>query len=238
MLKDIIRSISGVTPWTATIEGDATTRVVTVVRNGKTLGSAIIDPKALGLALDDTTAGAEASTATDKAATPDLTLNMASAFVLSTMAQCHPLINRGLAGTTNWKSLGYQYVGSSMHPGASDTAGRDRKRALLAAALDNDSGNRAARLAFRHAIDRDATDCQTLSRYAEFLQAYSAELAEEGHGFEATALTLRAVYTRALMLVNAVHAHAGGDHGTGTATCAFNQTDMMEQAKVELDNAG
>lgn len=218
VLKDIVRSISGVTPWTATIEGDAETRVVTVVRNGRTLGSAIVDPGRLGLTTDDDeTATAKASSTTGETAAPDHTLKMAAAFVLCTMAQVHPSISRGLAGTTSWKSLGYQYVGSTTQLTASDTTGRDRQRALLARALDEDAENRSARLAFRHALDREATDCTTLSGYAGFLEDFQADLDGE-HAFDTDALRLRAVYTRGLILVNAIYAHAAGSHGVAAGT--------------------
>ncbi len=244
VLKDIIRSISGVTPWTATIEGDATARVVTVVRNGRTLGSAIIDPTRLGLTpeadagadADDagSASGAKASTTTDKTATPDRTLQMAAAFVLATMAKEHPIIARGLAGATTWKSLGYQYVGSTMQPPASDPAGLDHKRALLASALDEDSGNRAARLAFRHVIDRDAKDCQTLCRYATFLNDFCADLDDRRNDFDTAALTLRARYTRALILVNAVYAHDHDGHETESGTCEQELASLTEEAQDAL----
>lgn len=244
VLKDIIRSISGVTPWTATIEGDATARVVTVVRNGRTLGSAILDPQRLGLgeqrssAADESSATTKTVSSTAKAASPataDRTLQMAAAFVLSTMAKQHPVIARGLAGATSWKSLGYQYLGSTTQPGASDTAGQEQKRALLARALDEDGGNRAARLSFRHAIDRDTTDCQALDRYAKFLDEFCIDLDGHVDDFDTTALKLRATYTRAIVLVNAVYAHEKDEHDTqGGEPCELKVKTLERQAQKAL----
>ena len=247
VLKDIIRSISGVTPWTATIEGDATARVVTVVRNGRTLGSAILDPQRLGIEdqgsstadkAPSTDKATAAASSTSKAASPvtaDRTLQMAAAFVLATMAKEHPVIARGLAGCTSWKSVGYQYIGSTIRVLPSETAARDQKLALLGRALDEDGGNRAARLAFRHAVDRDATDCQTLDRYATFLVDFSTDLDNHEDEFETAALRLRAVYTRAIVLVNAVYAHGEDGHTTDAGEpCGLRREDLTEQAQLAL----
>lgn len=221
VLKGILRSISGVTPWTATIEGDAKSRVVTVVRNGKTVGSAIIDPERIGLAptpYDSDDAEASTKPLGDTEA-PDYTLKMAAAFVLMTMAEGHPAIRRGLAGAVTWKSLGYHYVASTLSPGGT------LAQELFARALDDDPRNRAARLAFRHSIDRESTECQPLSQYAAFLESFIKDLDTPAANFETETLKLRATYTRAVIEVNAVHAHASGQHGSGPdivgGLCAF-----------------
>jgi len=138
VLKDILRSISGVTPWTATIEGDAKARVVTVVRNGRTVGSAIIDPQRMRLVPSTDASGdggseaatTASSTTSSETDAPDHTLKMAAAFVLMTMAEAHPVIRRGLAGAVTWTSLGYHYVATTFPPGDAEA------QRLLARALD------------------------------------------------------------------------------------------------------
>jgi hypothetical protein len=236
VLKDILRSISGVTPWTATIEGDATARVVTVVRNGKTVGSAIIDPERLCLtptAEDPDEAKASAKASSDTEA-PDHTLKMAAAFVLMTMAEAHPVIRRGLAGAVTWKGLGYHYVASTLPPGGT------LAQELFARALDDDPENRAARLAFRHSIDRESTECQPLSRYAAFLDSFIKDLdtPATATSFDTTTLRMRAIYTRAVIGVNAVHAHESGEHGSGPdvvdGRCSFLTSDHQTAAVAAL----
>lgn len=212
VLKDIVRSLAGVTPWTATIEGDAKGRVVTLVRNGTTMGSTIIDPRLLELTPSaesrDDAKKTVAAPVTDQQSAPDLTLHMVAAFVLASMAPHHPSIRRGLAGATNWKSLGYHYIGSTL-----GTDAKAHRKELLARALEEDPENWAAKLAFRHELDRDATDSETLTKYANFLNDYCTKLETAGNGaFGIEALTLRAKYTRALILINAVHAKANKDH--------------------------
>jgi len=193
-LLGIVRVVLGNTPWTATIDGDATRRTVSLARNGRSVASAVIDPKALSLV--------PGTKATDGSASPDRTLHMAAAFILASMAQEHPTIRRGLAGVTNWKSLGYHYLGTTQS-GASE----ELRRLWLGNALAEDPHNWAAKLAFRHAMDRRATDAPTLRRYADFLDAYEKDMkAASRKSFDPAPLKLRARYTRALILINEVYA--------------------------------
>jgi hypothetical protein len=238
VLKDILRSISGVTPWTATIEGDAKARVVTVVRNGRTVGSAIIDPQRMRLVPSTDASGdggseaatTASSTTSSETDAPDHTLKMAAAFVLMTMAEAHPVIRRGLAGAVTWTSLGYHYVATTFPPGDAEA------QRLLARALDEDPENRAARLAFRHAVDRESVDCDSLSRYATFLESFVADLNEKSSMFDIETLKLRATYTRAIIEVNAIYAHENGKHGADEGTCSFNLAAHRGAARAALES--
>jgi len=234
VLKDLVRSLSGVTPWTATIEGDSSARVVTVVRNGRSAGSAIIDPMVLGLVAESppTPAAASSEAASgDSDATPDgtpddPTLRMAAAFVLVTMASSHRSIRRGLAGTSSWKSLGYHYIGTTL-----PQTGRDVSRSgeLLGRALSDDPGNLAAALAFRHTQQRGTDDLSTLRDYESFLVHYRRRLVGLEGELDIDALALRAEYTRALTLVNAAYAQHNLE-----VTVLPSQDDYRVTAKTAL----
>lgn len=221
-LKGLLVSLGGVTPWTATIEGSATSRSVSIRRNGRAVDSAVIDVAALvptvasATAADsDSGATPDATSKTDaddgdaSAAEPDASLRLAAAFVLTTMSTKHSAIRRGLAGATRWESVGLQYIASADLTKPSDGPHR---RAVLAAALDRDPGNLSARLAYRHALDRESTDRTTLELYRDWLRSF----AKEEPGKELTrGLRLRATYTRVVVATNA--AFAGGRATGGSA---------------------
>lgn len=238
-VKSFISDLAGVTPWTAAIDAGDRSVAVTVRRNARATASAIIDPKALRLTKDtatpsaSTAASAEAST-DDKTSEPDGTedtLRMAAAFVLAAMATEHPSIRRGLAGTTDWKSLGYHYIASTL-PSGKDT--KDRTTELLASALNEDPENRLARLAFRHGVDREATDSDTLIAYAGFLAETRTELQDHESEFDIDSLVLRVMYVRALVLVNAVYAHHFEAVAGLRTPDAVKEGELKELAKTAL----
>ncbi|GGB75941.1 hypothetical protein N798_13265 [Knoellia flava TL1] len=218
-LKGLLVSLGGVTPWTATIEGSATSRSVSIRRNGQAVDSAVIDVAALvPQVADDTTSDPATKTSTvetpkaatpeggARAAEPDASLRLAAAFILMTLSTKHPKIREGLAGATRWESVGLQYIASADLAKPSDVA---QRRAVLASALNRDPGNLSAQLAYRHALDRDSTDRKTLERYRDWLHTFeSAEGLTRG-------LRLRATYTRAVIATNA--AFAGGRATGGRA---------------------
>ncbi|MDT0214030.1 hypothetical protein Q9R29_09040 [Rothia sp. ARF10] len=221
-LKGLLVSLGGVTPWTATIEGSAASRSVSIRRNGQAVDSAVIDVAALvpavtSTAESDSNAGSTSPAASQAEATdgdsstvePDASLRLAAAFILTTMSTKHSAIRRGLAGATRWESVGLQYIASADLTKPSDAA---RRRAVLAAALNRDPGNLSARLAYRHALDRESTDRKTLELYRDWLRTFAKE---EGL---TRGLRLRATYTRAVIATNA--AFAGGRATGGGAAIA------------------
>ena len=139
-LKGLLVSLGGVTPWTATIEGSATSRSVSIRRNGQAVDSTVIDVAALVPEVSDRTTDPATSTSTvetPKAATseggataaePDASLRLAAAFILMTLSTKHPQIRAGLAGATRWESVGLQYIASADLARLSDVG---QRRAVL-----------------------------------------------------------------------------------------------------------
>ncbi|WP_404380240.1 hypothetical protein LL946_10095 [Knoellia locipacati] len=206
-VKGLLVSLGGVTPWTATVEGGAASRSVSIRRNGHAVDSAVIDVAAIVPSISGEP-GVEAATTTSEAdssaAEPDASLRLAAAFILLALAQKHRAIRSGLAGATRWESVGLQYIASSDLTGPSNSA---RRRALLAAALNRDPANLSAQLAYRHALDRLSDDKDTLRRYREWLAEFEKEERLT------RGLKLRATYTRAVIATN--EAFAGGSRAGG-----------------------
>lgn len=194
-IRTVLAAITGTTPWIANIEGDTNGRTVSVSRNGRTIESVAIDGHTYGSVVPDDAAKA---TPNRLAEAP---LRMAAAFILFTLAKKHPSIRGGLAGASDWRSIGLQYVATTLLEADADSEKRQQK---LAKALELDPGNLAAQLAFRHATERKSADARVLIGYRDWLKDQECELVREG--LAQSAVLLRACYTRTVIATNAVFA--------------------------------
>jgi hypothetical protein len=201
-IKSVVSGIAGVTPWTASVEGDGTTRSVSLSRNGRSVDSTVIRLESMGFSK----AVEAGKTAPDGvvAATPDAALRMAAAFILVTLAGKHKAIEAGLADATSWRSVGLHYIAATE---LVDPSEEQARKSMLARALQLDPGNLAAQLSFRHAMDRQSTDAVKLIAYRNWLEAFEPRAKEAG----ARALELRAKYTRTVIAVNALFAQPTDD---------------------------
>lgn len=228
-IKGLLVSVGGVTPWTATVEGDAASRSVSIRRNGHTVDSAVIDVAAIVPSVPggpETQAATATTGAETSAAEPDASLRLAAAFILLTLAKKHRAIGSGLAGATRWESVGLQYIASSDLSGASDSA---RRRALLAAALNRDPANLSAQLAYRHALDRLSDDKETLRHYREWLSKFEKE------ENITRGLKLRSTYTRAVIATNEAFAGGAGAGALQPVRDALEDHDDIARAVKQED---
>jgi hypothetical protein len=229
-------ALGGATPWQARIEGNGTSHSVNVYRNGRIVGAAVIDAGNLGL----TSPSPDANTPSQ--ALPDARLRMASAFILATLATEHPSIRKGLVGATDWRSIGLQYVATTV------LTDNTKKQKTLASAVKYDPGNKAAELAYRHTLARKSTDLSDLVEYRDWLKSFEygldnirkalqsgndqldeAELAE-------AALILRACYTRTAIATNAVFASHTDDVGESQTASRTKAVEAISALRILLDD--
>lgn len=199
-IRQVLETLFGTTPWVANIEGGTNGRTVSLSRNGRPVGSVLIDGQIYGAM----------TPSTDQKGPPDplaeAPLRMASAFILFTLAEEHPSMKAGLAGATDWRSVGLHYIATTLLAADAHT---EKRKEILARALDLDSGNLAAQLAYRHATDRKSSDAQVLIKYREWLKDRERELVKLQ--LAESALLLRARYTRTVIATNAVFAEGHRD---------------------------
>lgn len=195
-IKSFLTAVAGTTPWVASIEGEKAGRTISVIRNGRAVASSIIDVPSL-LPVTPEAAGK------DKPADPlaGAPLRMAAAFVLVTLATKHPSLKAGLAGATDWQSVGLQYVATTLLRGDENA---QKNREMLGRAVELDINNMAAQLAYRHATDRTSTDAKVLIDYREWLEQCDGKLVELQ--LAESAMRLRTCYLRTVVATNAVFA--------------------------------
>ena len=196
-------------PWRVVVGEESDDSIaVLITRNGRSAGSAVIDRDALGLRLPSTpsneSSGPEANDV-EEVAGPDLH-RLAAAVVVTTLAKHHYGFD-GLCGATDWRSLGLHYVATT------DLRGRDEERQVLARAVGYDPDNMLAQVAYRHSIDREATEKERLSRYAHWLTEVLAHVADDGRplldGEGRQELRRRVLHTRVATLINLYYASGG-----------------------------
>ena len=217
-------------PWRVIIGEEADDSIaVLVTRNGRSAGSAVIDRDALGLRLRSTLSRGAAGRATnevDEMAGPDLH-RLAAAVVVTTLAKYHYGFD-GLCGATNWHSLGLHYVATT------DLQGRDEQREVLARAVGYDPDNMLAQVAYRHSIDRAATDKEQLARYADWLSEVLAHVADDGRplldGEGRKELRRRVLHTRVATLVNLYY--ASGESGPVELRCATAALELITHLEL------
>lgn len=193
----LARSVFAVTPWRVTVNAQADGALaVTMTRNGRAAGSAVVSADLLRLPDDD--AGRKAAKECDL-------YRFAAAFALVTLARAHWGFS-GLGGATDWRSLG-------LHAIATTDLARDDAHAkhLLAAAVGQDRGNWLAQVALRNQMWREATKASDLDQYLTWLDA--AAKATRDH----PTIRLRVLTTRALVAVNHLYAAAPKPGKVGAA---------------------
>ena len=172
-VQKILLSIFGVRPWRVVVSSaDDDSLAVAVARNGASVGATTIDRKQLHLAggqSEGASQDAKSAAKADSAAELELH-KMAAAYILVMLARKHYGFE-GLCGTTDWRSLGLQYVATT----DSAMAGERAKR-LLGAAMDYDAANMLAEVALQNHMYRDSTDSSTISAYAEWLSGRAAAI--------------------------------------------------------------
>jgi hypothetical protein len=167
LLQTLFKNILGTIPWVLTVDAAGTAETgaskdkgslsVIMTRNGRTHASATINRATLGLSDDQ----------------PDTPLDLykaAAAFGLATLATAYKDIE-GLAGATEWRSLGLQYVAS--------TDFRDDDKGalgLLIRAVETDPGNHPASLMLQHRMFREGTTFDELSPYASWLKEQATDI--------------------------------------------------------------
>lgn len=191
----LARSVLGTTPWRVTVNAQGDGRVaVSMTRNGRAVGSALVSTALLGLPADD--AGTKAAKAAD--------LNrLVAAFVLVTLDGAHRGF-AGMGGVTDWRSLGLHAIATA------DLADDDvHARHLLAAAVDQDRGNWFAQVALHHGMWRASTRWEELDQYVGWLDDAIARVRTH------PTIALRLRTTRALAGVNRAYAAAAGAGAPG-----------------------
>lgn len=210
----LARSVFAVTPWRVTVNAQADGALaVTMTRNGRAAGSAVVSAHLLRLPDDD--AGRKAAKECDLD-------RFAAAFVLVTLARAHWGF-RGLGGATDWRSLGLHAIATT------DLAGDDAHATrLLAAAVEQDRGNWLAQVALRYQLWREATKEGDLGRYLTWLGA--AAEATRDH----PTIRLRVLTTRALVAVNHLYAKPGEVSAAGVLGLAPAIRDLVDEAHGHL----
>jgi len=211
-------------PWRVVVgeESDDSIAVV-ITRNGRSAGSAMIDRDALGLRLPSTPASSSGREDNDleEMAGPDLH-RLAAAVVVTTLAKHHHGFD-GLCGATDWRSLGLHYVATT------DLRGSDQERQVLARAVGYDPDNMLAQVAYRHSIDRAATDKDRLSRYADWLSEVLARVDDDARplldGEGRRELRRRVLHTRVATLINLYF--ASGNRGPVEIRCATAARELI-----------
>ncbi|WP_353708578.1 hypothetical protein ABRQ22_03375 [Cellulosimicrobium sp. ES-005] len=189
----LVESLLGSAPWRVLVDekSDGVVAVV-VTRNGVQVASAPVDRSTFGLG-----EGVDAH-------------RFSAAVVLTSLARAYPTEFDGLAGATDWRSLGLHYV-------ATTDLRRDEaaQREALAQAVDLDPGNWLAQLAYRNVLHRHETRPDVIRAYRTWLTHHLSGPAASGYATTPgettpalgpdtryTSLRLRALYTRAALAVN------------------------------------
>lgn len=211
----LARSVFAVTPWRVTVNAQADGALaVTMTRNGRAAGSAVVSADLLRLPDDD--AGRKAAKECDL-------YRFAAAFVLVTLARAHWGF-RGLGGASEWRSLG-------LHAIATTDLARDDAHAkhLLATAVEQDRGNWLAQVALRNQMWREATQQDDLDRYLTWLRA-AAEATREH-----PTIRLRVLTTRALVAVNHLYAKPEKVGAAGVRDLAPVIRDLVDEVRQHLE---
>jgi hypothetical protein len=176
-------------PWSLEVdEVNADVIAVVLTRNGRTVRSAVVARRPLGLTSpivpDGAPDGDPAADGDDKAPNvPDLH-RFAAAVVLTALAEEYEDFPE-LRGVSDWRSLGLHYVATADY--ASD-ANKDQSSAALVQALEYDEENLPALVALRNNQERDSDELEVLDRYVEWLGTVATSLDDKP---EARALRLR-----------------------------------------------
>jgi hypothetical protein len=195
LIKSALAVLLGSTPWVATVEGGPEGRTLSMSRNGRVVESMTIE-KPDAISPPKATGGSEGAPTAETAV---VHLSMVAAAILMVLSREHPSLKPGLAGATDWRSVGLQYIATTA---LNDDLSSEQRKIVLARAMKHDPDNLAASLAFRHTLDRKAKEAQPLIAYRNWLESFEKSLCDKRLG--QSALRLRASYTRTIVAINAV----------------------------------
>lgn len=139
-------------PWQVTVTRSADATVAaSIIRNGRPVDSMVMSYQQSDTATRD---GEGADPVEAHLATA------AAAFTLATLRRRHPVLAKGLAGATRWRSIYLQVTATS--PGVPP----EEQRTRLAKAVEADPRNAAAQAALLHVHGRHANDGPSSKLYA------------------------------------------------------------------------
>lgn len=153
VLRSIFTTVVGQTPWSITVDSSSATRAAVLIsRNGRSVATALVETDRWKVAVGDAKIDAD---------------KMAAAVVISTLAEHYDDFN-GLNGATKWDSIGLHFVATSDYRNSPQT-----RALLLAAAIDADYRNKAAKVALKQALYAQTSDPQEIQLYALWLSEQS-----------------------------------------------------------------
>lgn len=237
----LVQNVLGTAPWHVLVDAADDDHIsVVVTRNERQVATATVERGVLRLGADDLALHDATAERVDL-------YRFAAATVLTALAEAYPHEFDGLAGATDWRSLGMHYVASTDLRDCPEA-----QRALLALAVEWDPGNWLAQVAYRQALHRRSEDPVRIASYDHWLAhlveppgvsdidlvAGEAE-APLGPGTRYEALRLRTLYTRAALTVNRVFAlrNASADART-VATAEARAVATVRTLTTELTAIG
>lgn len=225
-VSNLVMLVSGLTPWRAVVdEKSENVLSVLMTRNGRSVGSGVINRDALDLHLTVRTSESDDENRESDQRTVDLH-RLAAAFVLVTLSRSHTGFD-GLCGATDWRSVGLHYIATTDLRHQSEAEKR-----VLAEAVSLDPRNRLAQVAYYNALYRRATDATTLDAYQRWLNSLWSSLRfEESH--DCATLRVRVAFTRAAVTINS---HYAGGGAAPPALCR--PISAVTDLATELDKLG
>ena len=193
-IQGIIAGFLGTIPWRVTVDvKDEEHIAVAVMRNGHAIGSTTIAQTYPILRVKKDVPGQGHKDPEYHKFDPN---RMIASFILTAMAAEHSTLRDGLAGATEWRSVGLHSIAMA----DVDDKDNEGRAAVLGRALSYDPGNRSAGLAFQHALHRESTNATQLNSYRKWLNDYSM-LPDIPN-----TLRLRARYTQLIVATNCLFA--------------------------------
>lgn len=174
-VQKIVLFLIGVTPWVATaVVRSGTGATVSVVRNRATVSTKRVWTSGPGLEPLATPPDGRAGAA-------DFLSVMIAAEILFALREGYRAeFDPGLAGATNARSVGLQYIAITWYTATLDTSAATT---LLAAATRADPDNQLARYSFAYVQDRRATTPERLIAFGDKLDKWIRERQRAGFGF-------------------------------------------------------
>ncbi len=164
---DLVRQTLGMTPWRVVVRAKGTDTGVLITRNGRTVASKVIETKTdLAMGTDD-----------PKPALIPIQ-KMVAALILTTLAMHYAKKDYvGLAGATEWKSVGWTYAARQFtaHGPVGEAADPKRARRMLFNAIRDDPANLNAQIAFMNERYRKSTLPDDLARYLKWIETTLAD---------------------------------------------------------------
>lgn len=211
-------------PWKVRVEwASEDVHTVSVVRNGRTLATQLIDRDRLRLRISVDEPKADANAGDRKTEHVDL-MRMSAAVALVKMQEEYGF--SGLNGANDWRSIGFHDIAT--------VELRERKEPaidLLARAVEISPSNEAARVALWHRRYRESTKVAELDDYIRRLDEFVGRTKGLPEEHVSPELRLRVLYTRAALTIN--RAYARGMTLYGAKRSLERDTKRYEELKRE-----